>query len=242
MRLAVAQTRPVAGDVVLNLERHGEFVSRAARAAATLILFPELSLTGYEPTLARDFALTPKDSRLDIFQEMSDAHGMIIGVGVPLVAEPLPQIGLVLFQPAQERLIYAKRYLHEDELPYFVPGTRQVTITHEGQILAPAICYESLLSEHAEQAAVANAHVYLASVAKPEGGVRKAYEHYPVIAREHRMNVVMANSLGPSDTFVCAGESGAWTSDGSLVGKLDSHREGLLLFDSDMQTCETYYL
>jgi predicted amidohydrolase len=76
------------------------------------------------------------------------------------------------------------------------------------------------------------ADVYLASVAKPQRGVAKAYEHYPKIARQHEMIVLMANNVGPSDNFIGAGASAIWDKNGERLGQLDASREGILVFDT----------
>ena len=47
MRAALAQIAPQLGNVAANLRLHGEVVRRAARGGANLLVFPELSLTGY---------------------------------------------------------------------------------------------------------------------------------------------------------------------------------------------------
>jgi predicted amidohydrolase len=47
MRLALAQIAPHLGDMQANLEMHLQFIEQARRAGAHLIVFPELSLTGY---------------------------------------------------------------------------------------------------------------------------------------------------------------------------------------------------
>ena len=46
-RIALAQMDPVLGDLRANVARHVEIASRAAAAGARLVLFPELSLSGY---------------------------------------------------------------------------------------------------------------------------------------------------------------------------------------------------
>ena len=45
--IALAQIRPVLGDVSRNLAQHLEVIARAAEQGAHLVVFPELSLTGY---------------------------------------------------------------------------------------------------------------------------------------------------------------------------------------------------
>ncbi len=46
--VALAQFAPKLGDVRANLDRHLEWVERARAARADLVVFPELSLTGYD--------------------------------------------------------------------------------------------------------------------------------------------------------------------------------------------------
>lgn len=45
--LALAQIDPVLGDVLKNVQKHVELAERARQAGASLVVFPELSLTGY---------------------------------------------------------------------------------------------------------------------------------------------------------------------------------------------------
>jgi predicted amidohydrolase len=47
VKLALAQINTVLGDVDANLEKHLDFIDRAKEQQADLLIFPELSLTGY---------------------------------------------------------------------------------------------------------------------------------------------------------------------------------------------------
>ena len=47
IRIAIAQINPKLGDLRANLEIYEENIVRAAKQAAELLIFPELSLTGY---------------------------------------------------------------------------------------------------------------------------------------------------------------------------------------------------
>ncbi|MCB2178650.1 carbon-nitrogen hydrolase [bacterium] len=47
MRIALAQINTKLGDVPANLKKHLEMISQARRQEADLVVFPELSLTGY---------------------------------------------------------------------------------------------------------------------------------------------------------------------------------------------------
>ena len=53
MKIAVIQTRPVKGNIEFNIRDHARLTSQASASGANFVMFPELSVTGYEPTLAR---------------------------------------------------------------------------------------------------------------------------------------------------------------------------------------------
>jgi len=242
MRVAVAQTRPKPGDVPHNTGRHLALLEQAAAAAADLTLFPELSLTGYEPRLVGPLAFDPDDARLDQFQAESDALRMLIAVGAPIRTAGGIEVSQVLFRPGQPRLRYAKQLLHADEEPFFTAGSRQLVISAAGRRVAPAICYESLQPSHAEDAARLGADLYAASVAKSATGGAMAAQHYPAIARKHSMWVVMSNCTGPSDDFIAAGRSAAWNPQGRCVASLDKTSEGVLLVDIANGRCSAVTL
>lgn len=230
MKICAVQLRPIAGDVATNLLKHIQCVEIAAAHGADLIYFPELSLTAYEPSLAKTLAVTSVDTRLAVFQQLSDAHNLTIGVGLPLIRDDDVQIGMVWFAPKVSSRVYAKQQLHSSELAYFVSGIHQLVITISGHNIAPAICYESLQSSHADGAAKLGADIYLASVAK--SALDKAMPHYPLIARQHHMFVMMANSVGVCDNWQSVGQSAAWGPGGALLAQMDSESEGWVMLDT----------
>jgi predicted amidohydrolase len=232
MRICAAQLRPVAGDITSNLAKHLKLIDLAVTHGADLVYFPELSLTGYEPRLAKVLATNEGDSRLDELQERSDAHKLLIGIGLPIPFESSVRIGMVWFSPRSPRRTYAKQLLHADELPFFVRGEGQLILKTGAHSLALAICYESLVPEHSESAAKLGADIYLASVAKSNDGLDKAMSHYPYVARKHNMYVVMSNCVGPSDNFVSVGHSAAWDRNGQMLAQMDSDSEGGVLLDT----------
>ena len=75
MKLIAAQILPVPGEYEKNITRHIDVIHQAASQGADLVLFPELSLTGYEPRLAEVLAVHPSDGRFDEFQRLSDLYG-----------------------------------------------------------------------------------------------------------------------------------------------------------------------
>lgn len=235
MRICVAQIRTFKGDIDRNIEAHKRLLDVATSNQADLVVFPELSLTGYEPKIARQLATHQDDEKLDGLQAISDAKQVTICVGLPTLSDSGVRISMIVFQPNQSRITYSKRHLHADELPYFVPGQEQIILTVRNKKIAPAICYESLLPEHSADASTAGAQVYLASVAKSANGVAKGFKHYPEIAQKYSMMVVMSNCIGPCDDFEGVGKSAVWNSSGILLGQLNETNEGVLLVDTETE-------
>lgn len=231
MKVCAVQLEPVPGNIEENIKRHLEWITRAEEAHADIVFFPELSLTGYEPTLAAALATTADDARLIVLQHKSDEKGIVIAAGLPVAGAAGVEIAMLIFQPQLPVAVYSKQYLHDDEIPFFTAGRQQLTIDVAGVRIAPAICYESLLTEHAAQAHAKGANLYMASVAKSQKGVDAAMHHYPAIAKQFSLTVIMANSVGTCDNFCSAGQSAAWNSNGIITTRLDRESQGMITLD-----------
>ncbi|MEP7318978.1 MAG: carbon-nitrogen hydrolase family protein [Panacibacter sp.] len=233
MKICAAQTKPVKGDIQTNIENHIQLINLAVSNGADIIVFPELSLTGYEPQLAKALATDAGDYRLNDFQDISDNKLITIVVGMPLQNNPGITISMIIFQPGNQRQTYAKQYLHEDEYPYFINGQQQIFLRNKIDTLAPAICYEVFVPEHAENAYKNGATIYMASVAKSAAGVEKAMHTLPAIAKKYSISVIMSNCVGYCDNFQSAGTTSVWNSKGELEAQLNNSGEGIIIFDTE---------
>jgi predicted amidohydrolase len=232
MKIAVAQTKPVTGNIESNIKNHITLANLAASNGADIIIFPELSLTGYEPSLAKELATGINDSRFDVFQKLSNEKQIAIGVGVPTNTETGIHITMVLFEPNKPRQANSKMYLHEDEEPFFVSGENLPGLFINNTSIALAICYEISIPQHVENAHKTGAQLYVASVAKTAKGVEKAWAGLSEIAGKYGMTVLMSNSVGMCEDGLCAGGSAAWNSKGELLGQLNDTEEGILILDT----------
>ncbi|QTN38690.1 carbon-nitrogen hydrolase family protein [Cryomorphaceae bacterium] len=232
MRIATAQIQPAPGDIARNIEQHVSWVERATSEEVQFLLFPELSLTGYEPELADALVLRADDPRLQIFSQLSTSGGLTVALSAPLRTKEGVQIALFIFQPGQEPITYAKQLLFKDEVPYFVPGDHQVMLDLQGRKLAPAICYESMQPSHNTKALELGAELYLASTAKTQEDIERSYAYFPKMAKKLNLQVLMANCIGPMADFIGAGQSAYWNAQGELQAQLSAEEEGLLIVEA----------
>src|SRR5690349_16638472 len=112
MKISLAQARPVNGDLSANINKHIAFIELASSLKAASVFFPELSLTGYEPELAKELATNEYDSRLDGIQETCDRLAITTGAGIPTKTKSGIHISMIVFQPGKPRVIYSKQQLH----------------------------------------------------------------------------------------------------------------------------------
>ena len=232
MRIAIAQLSSVKGAVLKNIERHKEFIHLAITLHADLIIFPELSITGYEPELAKDLAMDKNDTRFNDFQMLSNSDRITIGVGAPIKTREGTTISMVLFQPQKERELYSKQYIHVDEEPFFISGINSTGLIGAQKDIALAICYELSVPQHAEDAFKNGGKIYIASAVKTIAGVEKAITRLAEVATKYSMTVLLANCVGTADGEVCGGRSSVWNNSGECICQLDDVTEGLLVFDT----------
>ena len=231
MKICLAQARAVKGDVDANLDNHKKLIEQAVLHKTEMIVFPELSLTGYEPALANKLATTKDDKRFDQLQDLSDSNKMIIGAGMPIKTDEGILIGMIIFRPLKAREIYFKQHIHPDEDPYFIKGPYQPVLSRTS--IALAICYEISIPAHAKQAYENGARIYIASVAKTVDGMNKAVEALSSTAKRYSMVVLLSNCVGECEGKKAGGRSSAWNNKGLLLAQLSDTDEELLIFDTD---------
>ncbi len=80
LRLAIDQMAPVLGDLKANLDLHRRAAEWANREKAHLLVFPELSLTGYlVKGMVPDVAMRPDDPRLETLAKKAGPLGILLG-------------------------------------------------------------------------------------------------------------------------------------------------------------------
>lgn len=233
MKICIAQTKSFKGQIEKSISNHLGIIESASKHGGELIIFPELSITGYEPELAEELATGADDPIFNSIQTVSDKNNITVGIGMPLKSDNGIHISMLIFRPHHtNRIVYSKRILHQDELPYFTPGINQPLLIIKNKTIALGICYETLQREHLLKARDNKAHMFIASVAKPERGTNAAYLHFPAMAKEINIPILMSNSVGYCDNFISNGNSSVWDETGQLIGQLNSSHQGIIIYDT----------
>lgn len=228
MNICLSQFRS-SSNVETNLQRHREVIERAAAHSCEFVMFPELSLTGYEPECAKWQAVDADDALFEPLAADALRFNLTIAVGIPLRVQAGIAIGLKILRANGTRLTYAKQLLHVDEEPFFVPGHRPLEIEVGTHRIAPAICYEAMQPEHGHAAIARGATVYGASVAKDVAGMHAARKYLSEFASRQAVPVLLVNAVGHNDGFDSGGLSTAYDAKGEVIGSLGSDEGELVV-------------
>jgi predicted amidohydrolase len=128
LRVGLAQIDPALGDVDRNLDRHRDWVRQATAAGADLLVFPELSLTGYFlKDLVPDSAIRMDEPIMRELATLSTDLDVVVGA---VVEEPDHRYfnASLYFSRGElvhlHRKVYLPTYGMFDEQRYFAPGDR----------------------------------------------------------------------------------------------------------------------
>lgn len=233
MIVAATQFAPVAGDIDANVRTVAGLVRAAGAEGARVVVFAELCLTGYEPTLIRDtpgLVLTEDDPRLEPVREACRAVSAVAVVNGPVrTAGSRPGLATLVIGPEGSLLArYDKRHLYGIEQEVFAPGTAEGRFALDGVRFALATCYDNRFPELAERAAADGCAVYLASsvLSADNDSFEKVY---PVRARDFGLSVVLGNVLGRNEDGIGCGRAGAWDPDGERVADAGADGPGFVL-------------
>ncbi|QZI73070.1 carbon-nitrogen hydrolase family protein [Pseudomonas protegens] len=231
LTLAAAQSVSIAGDLPANLARHQHLMGVAAQQGVQLLVFPELSLTGYEPQLAAELALPPDSPQLQPLRDLARELMLTTVVGMPIrlsVDGPV-LIGALALGADGSLAVYSKQHLHPGEERAFAPGSGGAPLQLGDETLALAVCADVCHASHVQAAVDAGAGIYAAGVLISEGGYAVDSALLQGYARDHGILVLMANHGGPSGGWACAGRSAIWGAQGQLLGAVEGVGEALLI-------------
>ncbi len=221
--IGMAQINPLVGDIPGNTARVLAEARRAVTAGVDVLVFPELTLTGYPP---EDLLLRPSlDHRVGeaLAQLLADLPPALwVVCGYPL---RLPN-GLGncagVFHGGRIVAEYCKQHLPNyqvfDEKRYFVPGHASCVFSVKGVPVALSVCEDIWEPGPMQQARAAGARLMININASPFH-IGKPDERLALLQRRVReggMPLVYVNQVGGQDELVFDGGSMAVGRDGQL--------------------------
>src|SRR5579863_7550265 len=256
MQIALAQTNSTVGDLCGNAKRILAFARRAADSGANVVVFPELSLTGYPP---RD--LLEKESFLDRTEQhlerlAVDAAPLDVAIICGTVTRTGSAAGHPIYNSAAVlrggRIVFRQHkmllptYDVFDEARYFEPDVKQSPLALGDVVSGLTICEDAWNDKQywerrlyrrdpVEELAGAGARILISINASPYhmGKREQRAEIFAATARHFRVPIVYVNQVGGNDQLLFDGTSFAMNPEGEVIACAASFEEDLVLVDTD---------
>ncbi|WP_076790485.1 nitrilase-related carbon-nitrogen hydrolase [Chlorobium sp. KB01] len=231
-KLRIAQSDCTLANFDENLERHCTLTEQAIRDGADAIVFPELSLTGYNvQDAAQDIAMHIEDSRLAPLRELSRKITIICG-SIELSEDYGVYNSALMFEEGVGRSIHRKIYLPTygmfEELRYFSAG-QQIKAVNSKKLgrIGVAICEDFWHVSVPYLLAHQGAKLLLVLMSSPlrlspGSGNPAIVTQWQTIASTYAFlfssYVACVNRVGNEDSFTYWGNSSLTGPDGSVIG------------------------
>jgi len=256
MKIALAQINTTVGDLQGNADRMIRAAREAADSGAQVVVFPELTITGYPP---RDLVEKPtfvarSEEHLQRLTAETAALPLAIIAGYVRHSESqtgkhvansaaVLQCGKVLFRQTKMLL---PTYDVFDEARYFVPAESQSLFALDGRQVALTICEDAWNDKQfwerplyrrdpVQELAHEGGELLISINASPYHMGKRALrrEVFAATAGRHAMPVVYVNQVGGNDQLVFDGSSFAMDAEGRVAAAAASFSEDLVMFDTE---------
>ncbi len=232
-RVAVAQVASVRGDVARNIAAHAEAMRVARERGVSFVVFPELSLTGYELGLASSLAMRADDSRLKPLVDLARAYELGAVVGTPLQSGlDKPYLGAVIISGDGAVSTYRKMHLGGDEPDFFAPGDCPKVVSLREHTVGLAICADTAKPSHPETCIALGANIYAAGAFLTKEWYEGDSPRLQDYAKRYGITVLMANHGSSVGTLESWGRSAVWAPNGDLLSQVSGTQNALLIAES----------
>jgi len=244
VRLALAQLNPVVGEVFKNAEKTFEYIEKAEKNKADLILFPELFVTGYPP---EDLILKPSflkatNEALEKIVNFTRNKKVVVVIGFAELKDDIYNSAAII-QDGKLLGTYQKMHLPNysvfDERRYFFPGRTSKVIKMGNVNIGLTICEDIWNPGEPISSLVFNGNSQLIvniSASPFYVGKRNLRENYlSMKAYEYHCAFAYLNMVGGQDEVVFDGSSFVVNADGKVISRLKSFEEDFEVFDIELQ-------
>jgi len=248
IRIALAQINPTVGDLDKNADLISKYAFDATNAGATLIVFPEMVLTGYPVEdlanrasfrAASIAAVEKLATRIN--QEGNGDLTLLVGyLGESSLGRP--QNCVAVIYRGEILATYIKHHLPNygvfDEYRNFAPGNHSLVVRVAGVDIGVAIC-EDIWQAGGPVAELAKRNIGLLLV--PNGSPFEANKDDARLAlvqqRAIELNAPLAyvNMTGGQDDLVFDGDTIVVGSQGEVIARAPQFEDGLMIIDLDVK-------
>ncbi len=229
--IAVAQINPVLGDLPANIKKHVDFIERARSGGADLVVFPELSLTGYSIKDANwDLAIHSSDhARLDAIVSASGDIAVLMG-GIEESDDYAIYNSAFFAEGGKLKTVHRKIYLPTygmfEESRYFSPGNSVRAFDTGFGRIGTIVCEDMWHPSLPYLLAHDGAKVIVGITATPtrlsgkegiEAAIRVNTEHHKSYARLLSTYIVFSNRVGVEDGVTFWGGSQIVAPNGEII-------------------------
>jgi NAD+ synthase (glutamine-hydrolysing) len=257
VRLSLAQINPTVGDIASNAAEILATCRSAADAGADIVVFGEMSITGYpiEDLATREsFVVRSQEAVHELANKLVEngLGDLMVVVGHPALAESSKRNGWAIAQNCASVLLggkilgkYAKHHLPNysvfDEYRNFVPGNELLVVDHLGLKFAIVIC-EDIWQDGGpvSQISAQNADVTLVLNGSPFEVDKddRRLELVRGLATKHKTTTAYVNLVGGQDDLVFDGDSIVVDANGNLIGRSYQFENDLLSVDIEGSSVE----
>ena len=234
MKIAVAQISCSLGDPHANLLRVRDFSRRARDAGAELIVFPEMTDTGYSMPVVQTHASSWTSGFVPELQEIARKLSIAIVSGVSeRDGTSIYNSQIFVDQDGNITAKYRKTHLYAvapvEEQKCFAPGDRFASVTQGGLRFGFSICYDLRFPEmYRKLATEQNVGAFIVSSAWPFPRV----EHFRTLALaraiENQCYIIASNRVGKDDDLWFCGSSAIIDPRGIVIAAASADREELI--------------
>lgn len=232
MKIATAQIEVKIGDIDENLKKHLELINVAIDNKVDLIVFPEMSITGYCREEGEKLALDESSSEILGLKNTAIENDLTIVVGAPIKIKDKLYIGSFIFKPNGKSEIYTKQFLHTGEENYYSSSFKyNPKLKIKNETIVFAICADIDNEQHAINASKNDCSLYISSIFFSKQGIENAHKILSNYATNYAFNVLMSNFSGDIWGMKSGGKSGFWDNKGNRIAQLNIENEGLLIIE-----------
>ncbi len=248
IRIALAQINPTVGDLDKNADLISKYAFDATNAGATLIVFPEMVLTGYPVEdlanrasfrAASIAAVEKLATRIN--QEGNGDLTLLVGY-LGESTSGRPQNCVAVIYRGEILATYIKHHLPNygvfDEYRNFAPGNHSLVVRVAGVDIGVAIC-EDIWQAGGPVAELAKRNIGLLLV--PNGSPFEANKDDARLALVQQRAIELSaplayvNMTGGQDDLVFDGDTIVVGSQGELIARAPQFEDGLMIIDLDVK-------